>query len=270
MFTLRRILGTSAFLLAGLVLAQADCGDDTPMSAPDLSTMQPPDLATPPDLTSFAAPTVTAVSPVSGVNNVPTALSITGTNFRDGAVVTVGGQPCTGVVVSSPTSISCTAPVRTATCGAQDVVVTNPSDMQSGTGSKLFRYVSRAFSIGAITPVPTGTQPNEVLAVDLNNDGKLDLVNTNRTSNTVSVSLGNGDGTFMNQTTAITGVTPVGVAAGDMNGDGKLDLITANFAGGVNTISYLAGNGQGGFANKVDTMIGTGPIGVAIADARTN
>lgn len=268
MFTLRTIFRTSAFLLAGLVIAQADCTDDNPMSALDMATPPVPDMAVPVDGSMAAAPTVSAVSPLSGANNVTTTLTITGSGFRAGATVSVGGQPCTSVMVSSPTTLTCSAPARSGVCTAQDVVVTN-SDLQSGTGSKLFRYTSRTFAIGAPTVVPAGNTPAEVLAVDLNTDGKLDLVNTNRNAATVSISLGNGDGTFAAQTTAATGTTPVGLAAGDMNGDGKPDLVVANSAAAVSTLSFLAGSGTGGFANKTDTMLGvnSAPTAVLIADA---
>lgn len=271
MFKLRTIFGTSAFLLAGLVFAQASCTNDNPMSVLDMISPPAPDMAVPVDGGPAAAPAVSAVAPLSGANNVATALTLTGSGFLAGATVSVGGQPCTNVMVSSPTTLTCSAPTRSAVCGAQDIVVTNP-DMQSGTGSKLFRYTSRAFAIGAPTPIAASTTPAELLAVDLNNDGKLDLVNTNRAANTVSISLGNGDGTFGTQTTVMTGTTPVGLAAGDMNGDGKVDLVVANSAAAVSTLSFLAGNGSGGFAAKVDTMLGvnTSPFAVLIADVNAD
>ena len=46
-------------------------------------------------------------------------------------------------------------------------------------------------------------------------------------SNTVSVLLGNGNGTFQAQQTFATGNGPQSVAVGDVNGDGKPDLVVA-------------------------------------------
>ena len=47
-------------------------------------------------------------------------------------------------------------------------------------------------------------------------------------SNTVSVLLGNGNGTFQAQQTFAAGSMPDSVAVGDVNGDGKPDLVVAN------------------------------------------
>src|SRR5262245_27739589 len=65
-------------------------------------------------------------------------------------------------------------------------------------------------------------------AAGFNNHTKLDLVVTNSGDNTVSVLLGNGNGTFPNQTTYFTGHNAVSITAGDFNNDTKLDLAVAN------------------------------------------
>jgi DNA-binding beta-propeller fold protein YncE len=80
---------------------------------------------------------------------------------------------------------------------------------------------------------------------DVNGDGRLDLVVANSGSNTVSVLLGNGNGTFQGAQNFPTGSIPVSVSVGDVNGDGRLDLAVANF--GSNTVSVLLGNGNGTF-----------------------
>ena len=63
---------------------------------------------------------------------------------------------------------------------------------------------------------------------DLNGDGIPDLVVANRGSNSVSVLLGNGNGTFQAQTTYATGSEPYSLTLADVTGDGKLDLLVAN------------------------------------------
>jgi hypothetical protein len=66
-------------------------------------------------------------------------------------------------------------------------------------------------------------------AVDINGDGKLDLVVRNSPANTVQVLLGNGDGTFKNPVSFPTGENPSQVTVGDFNGDGRLDLVVPDF-----------------------------------------
>ena len=56
----------------------------------------------------------------------------------------------------------------------------------------------------------------------------LDLAVANYSDNTVSVLLGNGDGTFQPQVTYAVGSDPTSIVAGDFNGDGRTDLAVAN------------------------------------------
>jgi hypothetical protein len=115
-----------------------------------------------------------------------------------------------------------------------------------------------------------GIAPYSVAAGDFNGDGILDLVvaNSSNNSNTVSILLGNGDGTFQAHTDYATGIEPQSVAVADFNGDGKLDLVTANYGayGGGNTASILLGNGNGTFQPYMEYSTGAGPISVAVAD----
>jgi len=80
--------------------------------------------------------------------------------------------------------------------------------------------------------------------------------------NTVSVLLGNGNGTFAAQPDVPVGSGPDSVAVGDFNGDGRQDLATANQV--ANTVSVLLGNGNGTFAAQPDVPVGSGPDSVAV------
>lgn len=99
---------------------------------------------------------------------------------------------------------------------------------------------------------------------DLNADGKPDLAVAGMSPDSVSVLLGNGNGTFGGNTDFATGSHPFFVAIGDLNGDGKADLAVANVFS--NTVSVLLGNGDGTFGEN--TAFGTGslPYSVAIGD----
>jgi len=77
---------------------------------------------------------------------------------------------------------------------------------------------------------------NSVAAYDFNGDGKLDLVFSSA-PNTISIYLGNGDGTFQAGLIQSMDYAPYGVAVGDFNGDGRLDLAVANADN--NTVSIL-------------------------------
>ena len=120
-------------------------------------------------------------------------------------------------------------------------------------------------SFAAKQDFATGTSPNSVTLGDVNGDGKLDLVTTNNNSNgSVSVLLGNGDGTFQAQQTFATGSFPYSVTLGDVNGDGRLDIINAS--GVTNKVSVLLGNGNGTFQTQQPFATGTFPRSVTLGD----
>jgi len=120
------------------------------------------------------------------------------------------------------------------------------------------------------------TNPTWVVAADLNRDGKLDLIvaNSNCTNGgppcgagTVSILLGNGDGTFQPQLVYDAGTNPDGVTAGDFNQDGNLDLAVANGNSvAPSTVSILLGNGDGTFQPPVSYPLNTNGASVATAD----
>ncbi len=74
---------------------------------------------------------------------------------------------------------------------------------------------SAAFSNATGSPIPVGTRPVAVALADFNGDHKLDIAVTSNNTNTVSILLNNGNGTFTNGGTPATGAGPRGIAAGD-------------------------------------------------------
>jgi len=116
----------------------------------------------------------------------------------------------------------------------------------------------------------TGPGPDSVAVADLNGDGMLDLVvatngSTDTDNNTVSILLGNGDGTFRAHVDYDTGSSnPSSVAVGDFNGDGKLDLVVADLFS--TDVRLLLGNGDGTFGTAASYAAGAGPSSVAVGD----
>src|SRR5215217_3831276 len=77
----------------------------------------------------------------------------------------------------------------------------------------------RLFSFNGAVNYPAGANPQDVVAADVNGDGRLDLVATNYSASTVSVLLGNANGTFQSPLTSSAGNGPLSVAVGDFNTD---------------------------------------------------
>jgi hypothetical protein len=120
-------------------------------------------------------------------------------------------------------------------------------------------------------PASIGYQPVAFATADINGDGKLDLIapnlcgnvsgcdNSQNVPSSVSVLLGNGNGTFQQNVEYTVGIFPIGVGIGDFNGDGKLDLAVGTQCGsdprcedmGIDGLSVLVGNGDGTFQPQI-------------------
>jgi hypothetical protein len=91
------------------------------------------------------------------------------------------------------------------------------------------------------TQITCGDRPAGIAVVDLNLDGKLDVIEANDTGSghagSVGVLLGKGDGTFESFTSFATATGSHAVAVSDLNGDGLPDVVVA--AKDQNSVSVL-------------------------------
>ncbi len=120
-----------------------------------------------------------------------------------------------------------------------------------------------------------GSDPYAIVAGDFNGDGHLDLAVANQgsfddngnlipASSSVSVLLGNGDGTFQSQVTYAVGNEPIAIVAGDFTGNGRTDFAVVNT--GDNDVSVLLGDGDGTFQNQIEYPAGVNPDALVTGD----
>lgn len=99
-------------------------------------------------------------------------------------------------------------------------------------------------------PVPIGDQASPNEPSDFDRDGNPDLVVANISSDSVSIVLGRGDGTFRPQQEIPVGGTPHGLTVLDVDGDGDVDVVNSNAAGQGN-MSMLLNDGNGVFSDPI-------------------
>jgi hypothetical protein len=124
------------------------------------------------------------------------------------------------------------------------------------------------FTTGQTIPLPS---PQAIVSADFNGDGIPDLAVTNVigngatfTNSTVTILLGNGDGTFTLKSTMPAGNNPLAITVGDFRRVGKVDLAIVDQAS--NSVTILLGNGGGTFTPAPSPAVGVGPNSIVAAD----
>jgi len=148
-----------------------------------------------------------------------------------------------------------------------DLVVSHHGEGPASVGTIAVFRGSGDGTFGPATNYPGGDRVHCLNAVDLDRDGKLDLVTEN------AALLGNGDGTF-GSPKAFGSSYDYSAAVGDLDGDGRADVVTASYyaqpldeeGNGARAYSVRRGAGDGTFGQAVWSGEGFGCLDADLAD----
>ena len=146
--------------------------------------------------------------------------------------------------------------------GNLDVVIAN-----SGTNAVSVEFGDGHGGFTSEADLTTALGPVGVVVADFDRDGHADLAVTNYNvgnGNSVTVLLGNGDGTFKPAQQYTVGHGPYGIVAADFNDDGLPDLAVVNHVDG--NVSILLNTGNGSFQLSNTYAVGSGPTAIVAAD----
>jgi hypothetical protein len=130
--------------------------------------------------------------------------------------------------------------------GRLDLVVLSSSTSTSSSLTVLRGNGDGTFKPGYTRVIDGSNFGSSLQMTDLNRDGKWDVVFLGIdtfTRGSISIALGNGDGTFAPVTHYSAGSQPISLAVDDFNGDGLLDLVAVDHYNGF----IFLGNGDGTF-----------------------
>lgn len=240
--------------LAGCTSGPAACGTVTNISN---SGPYSADYMSPSTVPPGGPVTITATSVTDPTKSASASVTISPINFTSQNYA-AGNSPA-GVVVADFNGD-----------GKLDIAVAdegNPSTGDNGGVSILLGNGDGTFQPAVL--VPAGKNPIAIVAGDFNNDGKQDLVVSDFDgrgtggNGSISVLLGNGDGTFQAPVTLRAGTEPFELATGDFNGDGKLDFAVTDVSSGA---YIFVGNGDGTFQPATLLQTGNSPSAIAVRD----
>ncbi|MGE3242498.1 MAG: FG-GAP repeat domain-containing protein, partial [Pirellulales bacterium] len=147
-----------------------------------------------------------------------------------------------------------------------DVVVIDSTSDPTAQGAVLLSRGDGTFQLPKPFSLPDRepNRTNSILIVDVNRDGKNDLVERDFISGT-TIFLGNGDGTFQLNAESIIGASGPGLAVADLDGDGDLDVVTTQ--NNTSNVVYVLQNPDGTFeAEPWVQEVGQFPAAVQVVD----
>jgi hypothetical protein len=214
--------------------------------------------ATPYSVTVADRPVISVVTPNSGLASVGTTVTITGSNFKTNAIVSIGGVAASSVTVLSANQITCVTVAHFP--AVADVIVTNP-DGQSATLLRGFTYVSDVVSLSLPN---TGGPPAGIVQVPINAANVQGLVSAGLTvtfDSTVLRARTASAGNLTSGWTVLSGMNTPGqiilalVGGSAANGAGTLAIVEFEVLGspGANTTLGLTGLSLNGGAVQTQT-----------------
>ncbi len=102
---------------------------------------------------------------------------------------------------------------------------------------------------------PVGAVPSPSEAADFDLDGRPDLCTANISGDSISILLGNGDGTYAPAQTLSTGNGARGITVLDLDGDGDLDIATSGYFSSLLYLVYNDGTGRFGDVTSLQAGI---------------
>ncbi len=138
------------------------------------------------------------------------------------------------------------------------------SNSNFSVGSAALNSATRTSGWQSLVSFATASPSYGVVTGDLNGDGIPDVVTSNYTGSTLSVLIGNGDGSFQTHVDYAVANESFGLALGDVNGDGYPDIVVAFDSHG--DVGVLLGNGDGTFQGVQTNITSGATFYVALAD----
>jgi hypothetical protein len=142
--------------------------------------------------------------------------------------------------------------------GRPDLVVSNGNQV-----SVLLNNGDGTFA-GASNYATAGTGPTAVAIDDMDGDGALDVVTSDKGSDQISVLKNNGAGILGTAAGHAAGTRPHHLVVGQIDGVGRKDVVVSNEF--TSTVTLLTANGSGGYDAPVPFTVSANPGHLAIGD----
>lgn len=148
--------------------------------------------------------------------------------------------------------------------GLQDLAVLSTN---SSSVTVMLGHGDGTFTPDTLSP-SAGFSPLSVVNGDFNGDGIADLAITNYSysgsTGSVTILLGNGDGSFTAAPALSSTILPYSIVVGDFNNDGKQDLAVG--PNGGTAVNVFLGNGDGTFTAAPNALTTGYAMSLAVAD----